>query len=172
MDKLFIFMLRRYNLWIMIVVSLLLTCIVVLFNVDIRYSSYLPTVFFGVGMSCFALRITITTSFTEKMPQDDNSIKNLKFFNKSLEYFIIYSLLYGAISAILYPIFLHTSSLQKEWLKVLEYNWYRIISGSILILFLQYVLKSLLNITIVTTKIINSYIDETNSRYRQNKYNK
>lgn len=160
----------------MFLTSLLAAFAIVLLDINIQYSSYLPAVFFGVGMSCFALRVTITTSFTEKIPQDNISISNIKFFNKSLEQFIIYSLLYGAASAILYPIFLMKINLSnnKDYsiIKLVEYSSHKIIAGTILILFLQYVLKKLLQITIITTQIINNYIDETNSRYLKEKYNK
>lgn len=166
-----------YNIKLIAVISAVISFYIVAYNINVQYSSYLPGVFFTVGLSSFALRITITTSFTEKSPQDDNSIKNLKFFNKSLEKFIVYSLIYGGVSAILYPIYCLTSDNKFNYDKVslnvfIFHNGHRIISCAIMITLLLYVLRNLIQITKVTTQIINEYISETNSRYLKDKYEK
>lgn len=163
---------RNFNVYIMIILSITISCIIVYFNINIMYSNYLPAVFFSIGLSTFALRLTITTSFTEKIPQDDVVIKNLKFFNKSLERFIIYSMLFGASSVILYPIYFYSNGDKNNLygtIALLHY-WYKILSASIILTLLQYIMKGLLSITYRTTSIINAYIDETNSRYKFKKY--
>lgn len=166
---------KNYSIYPIVITSIITSFLIVLLNIDLKYSSYLPAVFFSVGLSTFALRITITTSFTEKIPQDDISINNIKYFNEALEQFIIHSLLFGASSVILYPVFFYSTSKDSSPIPVnvhyaLSHNWYKIIVATILLIFLQYILKNLLLITLKTTSIINAYIEETNSRYRMKKY--
>lgn len=133
-------------------------------QLDFYFSEYVPMIFFTIGMSVFTLRITISTSFTDKLPAKTYIMNNLKLFNNCLTSFIYQTFAFGIISVVLFPIYkLILETNKKPHLTQFEIMTHYVTYFFVLYVFLYFLIVifiKMLHISRIINDLINEYVTE------------
>lgn len=65
------------------------------------FKSFIPTLFFSVAALLFTFRLTIISTFTEKLPKRDEVKNKMIQFNSYLSNYIIWTISYGVLGVLL-----------------------------------------------------------------------
>lgn len=157
--------LEKYNtVTAQILASVLTSLIFCINSIDFQFSGYIPGIFFTVAMAILTFRITISTSFTEKIPAKIYILENLEEFNDRLTKFILQSFTFGIISVIIYPIYKYTNNYLTESPNSLTFKAIESSEIFIILFFLLNIFLKLVEITIIVGDLISYYSRESISK--------
>lgn len=126
------------------------------------FRSFIPTLFFSVAALLFTFRLTIISSFTEKLPKRDDIKEKMILFNQYLSKYILWTIGYGVLGILLSK-FCKDINIQNHVLLLhyLSYNTIYaliILARGVLLTTLFFTLSKFIKICTITQSLAELYI--------------
>lgn len=126
------------------------------------FKSFVPTLFFSVAALLFTFRLTIISTFTEKLPKRDEVKNKMILFNEYLSKYILWTIGYGVLGILLSK-FCKDINIENhtQILRYLHYNVVYvmiILARAVLLMTLYYTLVKFIKICIITQDLAKLYI--------------